>query len=348
MKCPPIALKKAHPRAENGPYRPYGAQMIPPAVPFNEASRLDALRALNILDTSPEERFDRLTRLAKRLFGVPIALISLVDADRQWFKSCQGLSVSETRRDVSFCGHAILGDGILMVPDALLDERFHDNPLVVNDPRIRFYAGCPLKVANGSMLGTLCLIDVQPRTMDRDDLQLLRDLTRTAEQEIAALQLATMDELTMLSNRRGFMALGQHAINLCTRRMERPASLLYFDLDGFKTINDRLGHAEGDRALVAFAGLLMKTFRDSDVVGRLGGDEFVVLMTDSADAECDVAVKRLQRAVDDYNRTSQRGYEICFSVGEIAYEPIRHSSISALVSDADALMYERKRSKRAA
>lgn len=322
--------------------------MIHPALPINEATRLDTLRSLNILDTSAEERFDRLTRLAKRLFGVPIALISLVDADRQWFKSCQGLNATETPRDVSFCGHAILGDLIMMVPDALLDERFHDNPLVVGDPGIRFYAGCPLQVPNGSKLGTLCLIDVEPRTMDEGDLQLLRDLTRMAEQEIAAVQLATMDELTMLSNRRGFMALGQHTLSLCVRRMERPASLLYFDLDGFKAINDRFGHAEGDRALTAFAKLLTQTFRDSDVVGRLGGDEFAALLTDSADAECVVVIQRLQQAVDAYNQTSQRGYDIRFSVGDIAFEPTRHSSIDSLVADADTRMYERKRQKKVA
>jgi diguanylate cyclase (GGDEF)-like protein len=169
-----------------------------------------------------------------------------------------------------------------------------------------------------------------------------------AEQEIAAVQLATMDELTMLSNRRGFMALGQHAINLCTRRMERPASLLFFDLDGFKPINDRFGHAEGDRALVAFATLLMKTFRDTDVVGRLGGDEFVALMTDCGRTECEIAIERLRRAVDQHNRASQRGYDIRFSVGEIAYQPLRHGSIDAMLADADGLMYQQKRRKQAA
>lgn len=321
--------------------------MLAPATPLNESGRLETLRSLKILDTSPEERFDRLTRLAKRLFGVPIALISLVDADRQWFKSCQGLDASETPRDISFCGHAILSDEILMVPDALLDKRFHDNPLVVGDPKIRFYAGCPLSVPNGSKLGTLCLIDVEPRTLDEGDRELLRDLTRMAEQEIAAVQLATMDELTLLSNRRGFMALGQHALSLCNR-VGRGASLLYFDLDGFKQVNDRFGHAEGDRALVAFSALLMKTFRESDVVGRLGGDEFVVLVTNCTDAETQAAVQRLQQAVDAHNHDSQRGYEIRFSVGDVAYAPARHASIDALLAEADARMYERKRERQAA
>lgn len=266
--------------------------MQTPPTPSDERTRLDTLRALNILDTSPEERFDRLTRLAKRLFGVPIALVSLVDENRQWFKSRQGLDACETSRDVSFCGHAILSDEVLLVPDAAIDERFHDNPLVVNDPAIRFYAGCPLRVPNGSRLGTLCLIDREPRDFDEDDLALLRDLARMAEQELAAVQLATMDELTMVSNRRGFEALAVHALALC-RRLQRPAALLFFDLDGFKEVNDTFGHAEGDRALTTFATLLQQTFRESDVIGRLGGDEFAVLLTNAADAESDAAITRL-------------------------------------------------------
>lgn len=321
--------------------------MTPPPLPIDEASRLDSLRSLNILDTSAEERFDRLTRLARRLFGVPIALISLVDANRQWFKSCQGLGVSETPREVSFCGHAILGDTIMVIPDALLDERFHDNPLVVGEPKIRFYAGCPLTVPNGSKIGTLCLIDQKPRKLDEDEHELLRDLARMAEREITAVQLATMDELTLLSNRRGFMALGQHSLSLCAR-LDRPASMLFFDLDGFKTINDRFGHAEGDRALASFATLLMKTFRDSDVVGRLGGDEFVVLITNCTAGDSRLALARLAAEVDAFNRDSGRGYEIRFSVGEVACDPGKHRSIDALLGDADALMYERKRGKLAA
>jgi len=124
-----------------------------PEYPDNESSRLDTLHALNILDTSHEERFDRLTRLAKRVLGVPIALVSLVDTNRQWFKSKQGLEATETPRDISFCGHAILGDEILVIEDATRDERFHDNPLVTGEPGIRFYAGYPLEEADELMHG---------------------------------------------------------------------------------------------------------------------------------------------------------------------------------------------------
>lgn len=319
--------------------------MIPPLLPIDEASRLEALRSLNILDTSAEERFDRLTRLARRLFGVPIALISLVDANRQWFKSCQGLGAAETPREVSFCGHAILSDQIFVIPDALLDERFHDNPLVTGDPKIRFYAGCPITTPDGSRIGTFCVIDQKPRHLDEEERELLRDLAQMAEREIAAVQLATMDELTLLSNRRGFMALGQYSLSLCDR-LGRPASMLFFDLDDFKAINDRFGHAEGDRALASFATLLLKTWRDSDVIGRLGGDEFVVLITNCTSADSQLAIARLRAEVDAANRDSDRGYEIRFSVGEVSYDPGKHAAIDALLAEADALMYERKRLKR--
>ncbi|MFB0699917.1 GGDEF domain-containing protein [Pseudomonas protegens] len=321
--------------------------MLYPSKPNNEALRIQTLRELNVLDTSPEERFDRLTRLAKRLFNVPIALVSLVDADRQWFKSCVGLDVSETSRDISFCGHAILGDQILTVPDAGLDERFHDNPLVVGAPGIRFYAGCPLTVTNGSKLGTLCLIDIKPRDLDDEDRALLRDLARMAEQELAAVQMASMDELTLLSNRRGFEALARHALGVC-KRLEKPATLLFFDLNDFKQINDTYGHAEGDGALKTFADVLRIAFRESDVIGRLGGDEFVALLTAADHVETSAIMARLRDILDERNATLKRGYDIRFSVGQIEYDAGRHPDIEALLADADKAMYLHKQaSKRA-
>jgi diguanylate cyclase (GGDEF)-like protein len=321
--------------------------MLVPPKPANESARIETLRSLKILDTAPEERFDRLTRLAKRLFGVPIALVSLVDENRQWFKSCVGLEATETPRDVSFCAHAIAHDDILLIPDARADERFHDNPLVVDQPGIRFYAGCPLTVPNGSKLGTLCLIDVRPRELDEEDRALLRDLAAMAEQELAAVQLATMDELTLLSNRRGFEALAQHALNVC-RRLERPASLLFFDLNDFKQINDTHGHAEGDRALATFAEVLRSELRDSDVIGRLGGDEFVALLTDAQGEHSEDVVARVQRALTLRNKEAGRGYDIRFSVGHTDFDPGRHASIADLLASSDRRMYAHKQSLKAA
>lgn len=158
--------------------------MLVPPIPHNESARIAALHALNVLDSEPEERFDRLTRLAKRVFNVPYSTISMIDDHRQWFKSMQGLSLCETSRDISFCAHAILFDEILYVENALKDERFHDNPVVTGDPKIRFYAGCSLNV-NGFKMGTFCVFDKKPRAFTAEDRQLLKDLAALAEQELA-------------------------------------------------------------------------------------------------------------------------------------------------------------------
>lgn len=241
-----------------------------PEKPSNEAERLDTLSSLNILDTLPDAKFDRITRLCQRLFDVPIALISLVDENRQWFKSCQGLGVSETSRDISFCGHAILGSDIFVIKDASKDLRFADNPLVTDDPNIRFYAGYPLKSINGSKLGTLCIIDTVARDFTEKDSEALSDLGEMVEQEINSLQLATLDELTKISNRRGFLSLAPHYLNFC-KRQRTISSLVFIDLDKFKYINDTYGHAEGDRALTAFTEQMTLCFRQTDLLARLGG-----------------------------------------------------------------------------
>ena len=150
--------------------------MIPAPIPTDDERRLQALREMLILDTPPEERFDRIVRFAADEFDVPIVLVSLVDAKRQWFKARVGLDVCETDRESSFCGHAIMRPEILVVDDALADERFHDNPLVVGSPNIRFYAGAPLQLPFGEIVGTLCLIDRRPRTLDATDRAIFRSL----------------------------------------------------------------------------------------------------------------------------------------------------------------------------
>ena len=319
--------------------------MKKPDIPQDEPGRLETLRSLSILDTPPEERFDRLTRMAKRLFGVPIALVSLVDENRQWFKSCIGLSVSETSRDISFCGHAILGNGPFIIANAIEDERFADNPLVVNDPYIRFYAGCPLRAPDGRKLGTLCIIDRKPRSLGEEDLEALVDLASMVEHEFSALQLATMDELTNISNRRGFMLLAQHSLRLCTRE-KIPASLVFIDLNNFKPVNDTFGHAEGDRVLAVFADQLKGTFRDSDILARLGGDEFAVLVSNSSKEQVEHSIARLSRSLDKFNQEANRGYDISFSYGVVQYDHDRHRTIEALLSDGDTLMYQTKQAKR--
>jgi GAF domain-containing protein len=149
-----------------------------PPVPQNEARRLKVLWQYDVLDTVPEEIFDDLTELAARICEAPIALISLIDDQRQWFKSKVGISVTETSRDVSFCAYAITQEDLFIVPDATLDPRFSKNPLVISDPKIRFYAGAPLITPDGHALGTLCVIDKAPRELRPDQKQALKILAR--------------------------------------------------------------------------------------------------------------------------------------------------------------------------
>lgn len=319
--------------------------MKQPQIPENELIRIDTLRSLNVLDTPSEERFDRLTRLARRMFGVPIALVSLVDENRQWFKSCVGLDTSELGRDISFCGHAILGDDIFLVADAREDERFADNPLVTQFPHMRFYAGCPLRHPNGSKLGTLCIIDTRPRALTRDDLQDLRYLAEMAERELAAINLATIDELTGLSNRRGFLLLAEKCLRYCMRQNVH-ASLVYFDLDNLKDINDKYGHSEGDKAITLFADKLRTNFRDSDVIGRIGGDEFVLLLNDTDAALANAIVGKFDALMREFNNFSRLRFKVTFARGIVTAHPHTNPSLDVMLKDADALMYGHKRQQR--
>ena len=317
--------------------------MVKPEIPANEAERLKELRSLGLLDSAGEERFDRITRLAQRLFGVSTALVSLVDEDRQWFKSRVGFSMAETSRDVSFCGHAILGDDVLMVPDATKDGRFSDNPLVVGNPDIRFYAGCPIAGPGGAKLGTLCLIDQHPRELSAEELLALRDLAEMVEHQIATSNMAVTDPLTRLGNRRGF-EMAASAVLEINRRRSIDSVLLYFDLDGFKSINDTFSHAEGDLALREFADLLRNVFRMSDVVARLGGDEFAVFL--SGTSEYQMVIDRFHRSLDTRNESGVHPYRLETSVGVATLQRTEHETLDTLLRRADEAMYLEKLAKR--
>lgn len=149
---------------------------MPAPKPKNDQQRLKVLWQYDVLDTVPEEVFDDLTDLAAHICAAPIALISLIDEDRQWFKSKVGVTLQETSRDISFCAHAITSDGLFIVPDATKDQRFKRNPLVTGEPKIRFYAGAPLVTPDGHALGTLCVLDKSPRRLTTDQQQALRVL----------------------------------------------------------------------------------------------------------------------------------------------------------------------------
>lgn len=162
--------------------------MIPAPIPADEDQRIAALRQLLILDTPPEQRFDRVVAFASEEFDMPIVLVSLVDSQRQWFKARIGIDACETGREDSFCGHAILQSEILVVEDALRDARFHDNPFVTGEPHLRFYAGAPLLLPGGASIGTLCMIDRKPRHLDDTDLAILGALRQLVVDELVAQQ----------------------------------------------------------------------------------------------------------------------------------------------------------------
>lgn len=312
----------------------------PPPPNDPDAGPAPGLHALELFGGDPDERFDRFTRIARHLFDTPIALLKLTGSDRRWVESRMRLDADRSRPELAFCSEALLGDGLVIVPDTTRDERLRDHPMVVNLPEIRFYAGCPVRAPDGSPLGTLCVIDHEPREVGENDAGVLQDLAWMLEQELRSHSLATVDELTGLTNRRGFDAIAEHAIAVC-RRVDEPATLLYFDLDDFKAVNDALGHAAGDRVLRTFARHLRDTFRDSDVVARVGGDEFCVLLTSTTTENVHRPLSLLEGRLE----TREDEPLVSFSVGVAAYDPSRHEAVRALVEEADQIMYRQKRGR---
>jgi len=313
--------------------------MTKPATPGDETRRLQTLREMRLLDTPPEERFDRVTRLAKELFSTSIALVSLVDADRQWFKSRQGLDAEETPRDVSFCGHAILDDKIMVVNDAEKDERFCDNPLVCGDPSIRFYAGYPLAAPDGSRVGTLCVIDDEPKDISKEQLQLLRELGRMVEEELIAANDSTIDPITKISNRNGFLAIADHLLTLCERKRE-PSTLMMFHLEHLHSLEERHGRYEGDTVAVELAHLLAASVRESDIVARLSVDVFGVLLASTDLDGAEEARCLFDKLLSERNRDSSHQHEMCVEVYVIPYEDGRHGDAETLLRDGEGRIVE--------
>jgi len=314
-----------------------------PDIPENEEARLKSLQMSDLLDTRDDERFERLTRVAKKLFQVSVALISLVDRDRQWMLACQGLGVRETPRNISFCGHTILQEGAFIVPDARLDERFHDNPLVTGEPFIRFYAGYPVHLPDGAVAGTLCLIHPAPRCLSEEDIASLKDLAFIVEDEFQVISMAMTDSLTGISNRRGFYRSGEKRFNEL-RRQKEPFCILYFDLDKFKPVNDLWGHVEGDEVLKAFAAQLRQHLGPKDIAGRLGGDEFAVMLASKSDTGPYLA--RLRESLDAHNQRAGKPYDISYSYGMLNSDEGDFRSLRDMALESDTVMYAEKHKKR--
>lgn len=310
---------------------------------LKEAARLTALRSYDILDTGPEKSFDDLTSLASHVCETPIALISLVDSDRQWFKSKVGLDLSQTSRDIAFCSHAIEQPDLFVIRDATQDERFSSNPLVVSEPQIRFYAAMPVFSSDGEhALGTLCVIDREPRDLDERQTEALRALARQVQAQLELRlslrrekELARIDALTSVPNRRAFYEVLQRERHRLQRNA-RPLTIAYVDLDNFKEVNDNFGHKAGDSVLMTVASVMAGGLRKADVVARLGGDEFAILLPETnADAARQVMTKLHLRLMASM---AQNGLPVTFSIGAVTFT-VALESPEDLLQKADELMY---------
>ena len=319
-------------------------------LPQDEEERLMALEAYRVLDTPRDPLFDHLTELAAQICAAPIALISLVDRHRQWFKSSQGLpGIDETPRVHSFCTHAIRGQDILEVPDALLDPRFDHNPLVLGAPHFRFYAGMPLYNAEGFALGTLCVLDRQPRTLDEAQRRALAQLARLvvvlleqrkSDQKLA--YLAQFDALTGLPNR--YLLRDRMTQSMArAERSGRLMSVLTLNLNGFNLINNSHGHAVGDRLLAEVAQRLLSCTRAGDTVSRLVGDEFGIVLSDVGQPEdtAQVAQKFLDALVRPF--TVDHGAEVYLSASlGVALFPADGRDPDELLKNAEAALHRAK------
>ncbi|MGD0766893.1 MAG: EAL domain-containing protein [Tepidisphaeraceae bacterium] len=332
--------------------------MISAMMPANESERLSALRRCQQLDTASEIAFDDLVFLASRVCEAPMAAISLVDEHRQWFKSQVGLGVRQTPREVAFCAHAILQPDLLVVPDALKDERFHDSPLVRNDPHIRFYAGAPLLTADGQAIGALCAMDTVARSLSTQQAEALQALARQVMNQIelrqaqrGLVQAALHDALTGLPNRVLLVDRIEQCIARARSRSGYHFAVLYLDLDRFKVINDSMDHSVGDKLLVAVAQRLTQSVRCGDTVGRaddlgtvarLGGDEFTVVL-ENLRSPADVAGVAGRLLAELSKPLPFNGQEIVVtaSMGVVA-ESGGAASAAQLLRDADVAMYRAK------
>lgn len=335
-----------------------------PPYPLDEAQRLEALRRYRIVDTEPEPQFDRIVDVAKRRFGVPIALVAFVDSGRNFFKARCNLSMSEAPRDMSFCGHAILSDDVLVVKDATTDERFAENPSVVGDFNLRFYAGAPLITSFGYRVGTVCLLDTKPRqSFDEEDVRDLQDLasivcdhlemrlivgdvhdeieTRQAA-EAEAYRIAYQDVLTGLPNR----ALVQKVI---LEGLPFPPqgvlAGLAVNLDDFKGINDTFGAHAGDELLRRMADIIRATLGARTFAARVNGDEFVMLL----DGESHQAVQAIAEEIAEKIATpfvlAGRTVSNSVSIG-VAFADTNAQDIETLLKNADLALREAKQSGR--
>lgn len=302
-----------------------------------ESDRLRALERYDILDTPREEPFDRIAQLIRAIFGVPIGIVSMIDAHRQWYKAATGMATSEADLKSTFCRFALTGTAPLVVPDAKCDPRFSGNPHVVGAPHIRFYAGMPLRTKDGFNIGTICAIGHEPKEFSAQQAEILARLADIVMDELELRQRAATDSLTGVLSRRAFKDEGGRMFALA-RRYTQPLAALVLDIDHFKSINDGHGHAAGDKVIADVARTCQAQLRSTDLIGRLGGEEFAILLPHTDCVTAHAISEKIRQSVGRLEFGSIQKVTASLGVAELA----GNDDLNSLLAHADSAMYEAK------
>lgn len=309
--------------------------------------------------TPIEERFERLTRLARRALNVPVAAITFLSEEKQWFKSVAGWAVSELPNEQSFCPITLAAGELTVFEDAAQEPAVSHHPLVLTGPQFRFYAGLPIIDENEVLCGTFCVFDQKPRQLSALDKATLEDLAALTQREIVgehmrsvhhaltaklgiARRESMMDPLTRLWNRRGASVLIKAALD-AAREQKSSVGIAILDLDNFKHINDNYGHQTGDEVLRKTALRLIQSIRSNDSVCRIGGDEFLLLMKDCDEETAKLTTERIrQSVVVSPVPTRQGDITISTSVGYAVRSGAEQTTVDDLIERADQALLQSK------
>ena len=325
--------------------------------------KLAKLHSLDPFYTPLEERFERITRLARRALSVPIAAITIVKDDRQWFKSVAGWEITELPMAKSLCSEVVRAGKPVIVKDTLEDLDLMNNPLVLRKPKIRFYAGYPIKDADGKTIGTFCVMGMKPRTPDTNFGPTLADLGAMAQRELFSVELsnaqsalvaklgearrqAMFDPLTRLWNRRGGIDLLNKALDEALKH-DHTLGICLADIDNFKRVNDQYGHQVGDEVLSRIARIIVGSVRPQDLVCRYGGDEFLVIVHDVGEKDCAEVAERMCDGIRSVPvRTRGGTVRATLSIGIAVRNRGDGLTTHGLIEKADQALYSSKRAGR--
>ncbi len=310
----------------------------------DEAGRVAALRRYELLDTEDEPSFEATIDLVKLIFKVPIAAISLIDEDRQWFKASRGLEVRETPRSVAFCHYTTKGNSAFSVNDATRDTRFSTNPLVTGAPGIRCYLGVPLTTPDGYNVGSLCIIGTEPRGFSQGDKDILHQTAQVVVSQFELRTAALRDTLTGAISRQAFEDRLRAAWDRA-QASDHPASLLLVDIDHLKSLNDRFGHPTGDAVIRAVGDAIRRVLRSNDVLARLGGEEFAVLLDEVQPTTAWSLAEQIRQTIADLTWPYLLGRTVTVSCG-LAHWSGTDRGAAEWLAVADAALSAAKRSGR--